>query len=117
LLLGDLRRHSSVFGSLSLTVATVSADSSGLVESSGTGAGVHGNGLADDEAITDQLADGLAGVGVRDLVHLVGVEPDLALAAADDRRRQALLGAKVDPDHRHILAIIRIKRRQESWTS
>lgn len=61
------------------------------------GAGVHGDGLLDDKAIGDVLADGLAGVGVGQLVDLVGVEPDLALSAAGDGCRQALLGAEVDP--------------------
>ena len=92
-----LRRHSGVLGTLPLTVATVSTDSPGLVEGSSTGTRVHSNGLADDEAIGDELADGLTGVGVRDLVDFVGVEPDLALAAADDRRGQALLSTEVDP--------------------
>lgn len=59
---------------------------------------MHGDGLADDEAIADELTDGLAGVGVGNLVNLVGVEPDLVLAAADDRRGQALLSAEVDPE-------------------
>jgi len=54
---------------------------------------VHGSLLADDEAIRDEFADGLAGVGVADLVDFVGVEPDLTLATADDRGRQALLCA------------------------
>lgn len=58
---------------------------------------MHGNGLADDEAIGDELADGLAGVGVGDLVDLVGIEPDLALAAGQDVGREALLGSQVDP--------------------
>ena len=44
---------------------------------------MHGNLLADDEAIVHKLADGLAGVGVGDLVHFIRVEPDLALATAD----------------------------------
>jgi hypothetical protein len=39
----------------------------------------------------------LAGVGVGDLAGLIGIEPDLALSAADDGGRQALLGCKVDP--------------------
>ena len=39
----------------------------------------------------------LTGVGVRDLVDLVRVEPDLALSAADNGRREALLRAEVDP--------------------
>jgi hypothetical protein len=58
---------------------------------------VHGDGLADDEAIADKLADGLAGVGVGDLIHLIGIEPNLALAAAHHGGGEALLGAKVDP--------------------
>lgn len=58
---------------------------------------MHGNGLADDEAICNELADGLAGVGVGDLADLIGIEPDLALSAADDGCRQALLGGEVDP--------------------
>ena len=58
---------------------------------------MHGNRLADDEAIADKLADRLAGVGVGDLVDLVRVEPDLALATVGHGGRQALLGAEVDP--------------------
>jgi hypothetical protein len=58
---------------------------------------VHGNWLADDEAICDELSDGLAGVGVRDFAGLVGIEPDLALSTANDGGRQALLGCEVDP--------------------
>lgn len=61
---------------------------------------MHGDGLADDEAILDELADGLARVGVGNLAGLVGVEPDLALAATGDGTRQALLGAEVDPAER-----------------
>jgi hypothetical protein len=89
--------HTSVLGTLTLTQTAVSADSAGSVELTGTGAGVHGDGLADDEAIADELADGLAGVGVGDLAHLIGIEPNLALAAAHHGGGQALLGAKVDP--------------------
>ena len=58
---------------------------------------MHGDLLANDETIGYQLADRLAGVGIGDLVHLIGVEPDLALAATDDGGREALLGAEVDP--------------------
>jgi hypothetical protein len=93
----DLAGHAGVGGTLALTEAAVSADPPGEVELAGPRAGVHGDGLADDEAIGDQLADRLPGVGVADLVHLVGVEPDLALAAAEDRRGQALLSNEVDP--------------------
>lgn len=79
-----LPRHTSVLGTLPLTVATVTTDAASGVQLPSAATGVHGNRLADDEAIGNQLADGLAGVGIGDLVDLVGVEPDLALAAADD---------------------------------
>lgn len=75
----------------------MSSNSASSGEFTGTGTGVHGNGLSDNEAIADELSDRLTRVGVGDLVHLIGVEPDLALAAADDGRREALLGAKIDP--------------------
>jgi len=75
----------------------VAANAAGGGQLSGTGTRVHGDGLADDEAILDELADGLAGVGVGDFAGLVGVEPDLALSAADDGCREALLCTEVDP--------------------
>ena len=92
----DVAGHTGLLGTLTLTQAAVSADSAGLVELTGASTGVHGHGLADNEAIADELADGLAGVGVGDLVHLIGVEPNLALAAAHHGGGEALLGAKVD---------------------
>ena len=58
---------------------------------------MHGDGLADDEAIGDELADGLAGVGVGDFADFVRVQPDLALAAVRDGRGQALLRAEIHP--------------------
>lgn len=89
--------HTGILGTLALTQTAVTAISAGLVEFTGAGTGVHGDGLADDQAIADELADGLARVGVGDLVHLIGVEPNLALAAADHGGGEALLGGKVDP--------------------
>lgn len=58
---------------------------------------VHGDGLADDEAIGDEFADGLTRVGVGDFVDFVGVKPNLAFAAAGDGSGETLLCAKVDP--------------------
>jgi len=89
--------HTGVLGTLSLTETTVATEAASGVQLTGAGARVHGDGLADDEAIGDELADGLAGVGVGDLADLVGVKPDLSLAAANNGGGQALLGAKVDP--------------------
>jgi hypothetical protein len=65
---------------------------------------VHGDGLADDEAIADQLSDSLSGIGVGDFVDFIGIEPDLAFAAADDRRREALLSTEVHPVQRSVSA-------------
>ena len=93
----NLLGHTGIGGTLALSVATVTTLTAGKVEVASTGAGVLGHGLADDEAIGNELSDRLAGVGVGDLALLVGVEPDLALAAADDRRGQALLSSQVDP--------------------
>lgn len=45
---------------------------------------MHGNGLSDDEAITDQLSDGLSRVCILNLAAFGGVEPNLALTTADD---------------------------------
>ena len=59
---------------------------------------MHGDRLADDEAIGNEFADGLARVGIGDFAHFVGVEPDLALAAADDGGGEALLSPEVDPN-------------------
>ena len=93
----DLARHTGIGGTLTLTVATVSALSSGEVQLASARSRVLGDGLSDDEAIGDELSDGLTRVGVGDLALLVGVEPDLSLAAADDRRGQALLSSQIDP--------------------
>ena len=90
--------HTGILGTLALTQTAVTTDTAGSSQLTSTGARVHGDGLLDNEAIADELADGLTGVGVGDLGHLIGVEPNLALAAADHGGRKALLGAKVDPE-------------------
>jgi hypothetical protein len=89
----NLLGHAGISGTLSLAVTAVAALPSGQVQLASSGSRVLGHGLPDDEAIGDELADGLAGVGVGDLGLLVGVEPDLALAAANDRGGQALLSS------------------------
>lgn len=93
----SIPRHSSVGSTLPLTKATVSADPPRSIQLTSTGARVHGNRLLDDEAIADELADGLAGVGVGDFVDLVGVEPNLALSTADDGGGETLLSCEIDP--------------------
>lgn len=98
-------RHTGIGGTLALTEAAVAADAAGEVQLTRTGARVHGDRLLDDEAIGDELADRLAGVGVGNLGHLVGVEPNLALAAAQHGRRQALLGPQVNPTEGQTVSI------------
>ena len=93
----DLRRHTGIGGTLSLAIASVTTLSPGEVQLASSGSRVLRDGLSDDETIGDELADGLARVGVGDLAGLTGIEPDLALAAANDRRGQALLSSQVDP--------------------
>lgn len=93
----DLAGHTGIGSTLSLTVATVSAFSSSKVQLAGAASGVHGDGLSDNEAIVDQLSDGLARVGVGNLALLTWIQPDLALTAADDGGGEALLSAQIDP--------------------
>lgn len=98
----DILRHTGIGGTLPLSETTVATNSPGEVQLTRAGTRVHGDGLSDDQAIGDELADGLAGVGVGDLVDLVGVEPNLALTAAEDIGREALLGDQVDPVQQEI---------------
>lgn len=92
--------HTGIGGTLALTEAAVTANAAGKVELTRAGARVHGDGLLDDEAIGNELADRLARVGVADLGDLIGVEPDLALADAQDGGREPLLGPQVNPERR-----------------
>lgn len=67
---------------------------------------MHGDRFLDDEAIGQQLADGLAGIGVGDFVDFIGIEPNLALAAAGYRSREALLSTEIDPNGRDVSVAI-----------
>jgi hypothetical protein len=53
-----------------------------------------GNGqswLLDDQPIFDQLPDLLTGVDIDDFIGLVGIQPDLLFATAEDIRSKPLL--------------------------
>ena len=54
---------------------------------------MHSDLFANDETIRHEFADCLARVGVGDFVHFIGVEPDLALATANNGGGEALLCA------------------------
>jgi hypothetical protein len=113
-LLDSLPWHTSISGTLPLTETTVSTNSSGGCELAGAKSRVHSDGLADDEAICNELSDGLAGVGIGDFADLIGIEPDLALSATDDGGRQALLGGEVDPIVRRRSQLLLIMSRDVS---
>jgi hypothetical protein len=80
----SIPRHTSICSTLPLTKTTVSTNSSGGCEFASAGSGVHSDRLLDDEAIGNELADGLAGVGIGDFAGLIGIKPDLALSTAND---------------------------------
>ncbi|GMT04491.1 hypothetical protein PENTCL1PPCAC_26665, partial [Pristionchus entomophagus] len=87
--------HTSILGSETLTSARVTNLAASLSELAGAVARVHSDGLADDETILHQTTDVLAGVGIGDLVDLIGVEPDLSLSALEYGRREAFLQAQI----------------------
>ena len=65
--------------SLPLTEPAVPALPPGLVVGSNAGPGVDSHRLLDHQTILDQLPDVSPGVGVGDLVDLVGVKPNLTI--------------------------------------
>lgn len=102
--MSSIPRHTSIRGTLSLTKPAMSPNPSRRGQLSSSGTRVHCNRLLNDEAIGDELADRLTGVGVGDFVHLIRIKPDLALAAADYGSGEALLSTEVDPDGNSIVS-------------
>ena len=86
-----LPRHPSISRTLPLPKPSMSTNPPRCCQLPSTGARVHCDLLADDEAIRNKFADRLTGVGIRNLVDFVGVEPDLAFPAADHGCRKTLL--------------------------
>lgn len=94
----NLRRHTGVFSTLSLTETHVSTSSLGLLQSSSSRSRVDGGGLLDDGTVSVQFSNSLTRVGSGDLVGLVRVQPNLSLTNANDAGRESLLGSKVSPE-------------------
>ena len=90
-------RHTSILTTLPLTKAPMSADPPRRSELPGSCSRVHGDGFTDDEAIANEFADRLAGIGIGDFVDFVGVQPDFALATANHGGSETLLRPEVDP--------------------
>ena len=52
---------------------------------------MHGDLFADNKAIRDKFADGLTGIGIRDLIDFIRVEPNFALSATSNGGGESLL--------------------------
>lgn len=91
----NLRGHTSLSSTLTLTVTGVTSSTLGLVQSSSSGPGVAGSRLGDDETVGHELSHGLSGVSTRDLRGLVRVHPDLSLTDAQHVGGQSLLQSEV----------------------
>ena len=83
--------HSALEGASALTDTGVSAESDGLEVLSGSGPGVHLLLPLHDEAVLDEFADEDSGVGLADLLHFAGVDPDSLSAALEHFRCQSFL--------------------------
>lgn len=94
----NLRWHTSVLGTLSLTVTHVSTVSLGLGMSSSSGSRVGGDRLLDDGTVTVQLSDSLTRVSRSQLGGFVRVQPDLSLTNTDNTGSESLLSSKVSPE-------------------
>lgn len=94
----DLGGHTSVSGTLSLTVTHVSTVTLGLSMSSSSGSRVDGDRLLDDGTVTVQLSDGQTRVSSGQLGGLVRVQPDLSLTNANDAGCKSLLSSKISPE-------------------
>jgi len=77
----ELDGHASIGGTLAFTGASVTTLATCLNIQSGARTRVNGDGLANDQTVLDQTSHLMARVGVGNVCVLVGVEPDLVLAA------------------------------------
>lgn len=87
----NLEWHTGIHGTLSATIAGVSALGLGLHVSLVARLGVDHVGLADDEVVLNELSHLLTTVGLRNFIGLVGVHPDLSLAALKHGSSESLL--------------------------
>lgn len=87
----DRRRHASLPCTATLARTAVTSFTLCFGHQTDTVARMHLLRLLDDQAILDELSDGLARVGVADFGSLVGVEPNLALASLEDASRETTL--------------------------
>jgi len=87
----DGEGETGVSGTGALTGSSVAALADGLLAGLHAAATVHDERLLDDVSVLDGLLDVGAAVGKANLVHLVGVNPDLSLSALEHGGGEALL--------------------------
>lgn len=92
----DLGREAGLGGTLALTVASVTADTLGGVQAASALTRGAPDGLLNDLAILDELANIGTRVRVRNVGLLSRVKPNLALAHTKDGRSQTPLNSKID---------------------
>ena len=66
----------------------------GFIAQLNTGTTVHDGGFFDNQTIAVQLGNVTARVGQGNFIHLIWIQPNLALSALEDVGRQALLESK-----------------------
>merc|ERR1719187_1971313 len=84
-------RRPGVLCSFSLAKTSVTTFPPSLIILTYTRPGMDSDGFLDDQTVLDQLPDVLTGVGVSDLVDLVGIKPNLVLTTFHNPGRQAFL--------------------------
>lgn len=87
----NLGGHSALASTSALSGASVVSLSLGLEVQSCSGSGVHFLFALHDEAVLDELAHKDTGVGLTDLLDLIGVHPHSLLSALQHLRGQSLL--------------------------
>jgi len=86
-----LDRQTSVGGTLALTVSGVSSLFLGFVPFVHASATVNDGGFLNNESVAVQPGNIATRVGEGNLVYFVGIQPDFAFSAFQDRRRETLL--------------------------
>jgi hypothetical protein len=87
----DFGGHSCLPGTSAFTSTSVISLALGFEVESGTGAGVNFLLALHDETVLDEFADEDAGVGLADLLNLIGIHPDTLFSALQNSSSQSFL--------------------------
>jgi hypothetical protein len=87
----DLLGHTGIPRTTSFTIAHMTALSSCFQRFAGTESRMYGHRFTDDQTVLDEASDVLSGIGVGDLVHFIGIQPNFAFSAFQHGRSKSLL--------------------------